>query len=133
MVKDARGALKAGNLYPGQEISVDHFISSVKGRLINSKGKESEEKKYKGDCIFTDHSSGYISTSHFLAVFQVMILYSPRRNSNVCAMMLGLFPRSTLVTTDQPSLHRPLLIIWQTFIKFRDLLVLVHITTMESQ
>ena len=36
------GALKKGNLLPGQHVSVDHFICKTKGRLYDSKGKTAE-------------------------------------------------------------------------------------------
>ena len=34
VIKDRAGVLRSGNLLPGQEVSVDHFISSVRGRLF---------------------------------------------------------------------------------------------------
>ena len=47
-------------MFPGQQVSVDHFYSSSKGRLLNTYGKESDDQKYVGGCIFVDHSSGLI-------------------------------------------------------------------------
>ena len=41
-------------------ISVDHFECNPRGRLPHTYGKEREDDKYKGGCIFVDHSSGYI-------------------------------------------------------------------------
>src|SRR5210317_1983839 len=55
-----RNALKTNNLYPGARISVDHFEANPRGRLLFSFGKERTDQKYKGGCIFVDHSSGYI-------------------------------------------------------------------------
>jgi transposase InsO family protein len=54
------GALKIDKMFPGQQVSVDHFYSSSKGRLLNTYGKESDDQKYVGGCIFVDHSSGLI-------------------------------------------------------------------------
>ena len=54
------GLLKKDRLFPGQQISVDHFHSKPHGRLLNTYGKEAMDKKYTGGCIFVDHSSGYI-------------------------------------------------------------------------
>jgi hypothetical protein len=54
------GALKKDKMFPGQQVSVDHFFSSSKGRLIHTYGKEAESQKYMGGCIFVDHSSGLI-------------------------------------------------------------------------
>ena len=59
-IRDRQGILKANNLYPGQEISVDHFICSTKGRLFSSFGKTQDSSLYSGGCIFADHASGSI-------------------------------------------------------------------------
>ena len=59
-VKDRAGVLKQGDLLPGQRVSVDHFASSVKGRLFTSRGKTSDDSMYCGGCIFVDHASSYI-------------------------------------------------------------------------
>lgn len=58
--KEVDGVLKADKLFPGQQVSIDHFHASSKGRLLNTFGKESTDMKYKGGCIFVDHASGYI-------------------------------------------------------------------------
>ena len=43
------GALKKGDLFPGQRISCDHFSSKVPGRLWTSKNKSAE--KYCGGLL----------------------------------------------------------------------------------
>jgi hypothetical protein len=59
-VSDREGVLRQGNLMPGQEVSVDHFICSQRGRLFQTpRGKEAEKDKYCGGCIFVDHASNY--------------------------------------------------------------------------
>ena len=60
VVKDRAGVLRAGNLLPGQEVSVDHFVSSVRGRLFTGYNRGSIEDRYVGGCIFVDHASSYI-------------------------------------------------------------------------
>ena len=61
MVKDKQGVLRAGNLISGQEISVDHFVCSTKGRLFSGFNKSSNDGKlYCGGCIFVDHSSSFV-------------------------------------------------------------------------
>ena len=60
LVKDRAGILKSGNLLPGNEVSVDHFISSVRGRLFEGYNKGYIDDKYIGGCIFVDHASSYI-------------------------------------------------------------------------
>ena len=59
-VSDRDGILRQGNLLPGQEISVDHFMCSQRGRLFQTRGKESDKDKYCGGCIFVDHASNYV-------------------------------------------------------------------------
>ena len=59
-VRDRMNILKADHLLPGQRTSVDHFVCSTKGRLFSSKGKEKDDDKYTGGCIFVDHSSGFV-------------------------------------------------------------------------
>ena len=60
VVRDRAGILKESNILPGAEVSVDHFISSVKGRLFSGYNKGSDDSRYVGGCIFVDHSSSYI-------------------------------------------------------------------------
>ena len=59
-VRDAVGVLKDGHLIPGQQISVDHFLCSTKGRLFTSAGKTADNEMYVGGCLFNDHASGYV-------------------------------------------------------------------------
>jgi hypothetical protein len=42
------------------EQQVNQFVSSSKGRLKDSKGKEPESKKYTGGTIFYDHASAFM-------------------------------------------------------------------------
>ena len=60
VVRDRVGVSKSGNLLPGQEVSVDHFISSVRGRLFEGYNRGRIEDRYVGGCIFVDHASSYI-------------------------------------------------------------------------
>ena len=59
-IKSEAGALKQDDLFPGKRISVDHFESNPKGRLLHTFGKEASDSKFKGGCIFVDHCSGYV-------------------------------------------------------------------------
>lgn len=63
-VRDREGALRNNNLLPGQEVSVDHYICSTKGRLLDSRGKTKDEQMYSGGCIFVDHASNYVHVEH---------------------------------------------------------------------
>jgi hypothetical protein len=60
IIKDRAGIQSQGNLLPGQEICVDHFICSTKGRLFTSKGKSKDDDMYSGGAIFVDQASGHI-------------------------------------------------------------------------
>lgn len=59
------GALKDGQLRPGNKVSADHFESRLKGRTYSSYGKTTSDQ-YVGGCIFVDHMSGYIHVEHKL-------------------------------------------------------------------
>ena len=58
--KDQSGAMKVDKLFPGQQVSVDHFVCNPKGRLLHTYGKESNSEKYCGGCIYVDHGTGLI-------------------------------------------------------------------------
>jgi hypothetical protein len=60
IIKDRAGVLKQDNLLPGQEVSVDHFICSTKGRLFTGYNKGNNSSRYCGGCIFCDHASGFL-------------------------------------------------------------------------
>lgn len=55
-------SIRANDLRAGQQVSIDHFSVTQKGRLFDSYGKTSSENLYTGGCIFYDHGSEYIST-----------------------------------------------------------------------
>jgi hypothetical protein len=66
VVKDRAHALKTDNFLPGQRISVDHFICSIRGHLLTSADKTKlDDEMYTGGCIFVDqHASGFIFVEH---------------------------------------------------------------------
>ena len=53
-----------GNLLPGQEVCVDHFICSNQGRLFTSRGASKESDMYCEGAIFVDQSSAYVHVEH---------------------------------------------------------------------
>ncbi|MBQ0718535.1 MAG: hypothetical protein KBT64_15090, partial [Sulfitobacter litoralis] len=59
-IKDRAGILRNHNLLPGQEVSVDHFVCSEKGRLFTSRGRTDDKDMFSGGCIFADHGSNLI-------------------------------------------------------------------------
>ena len=58
-VHESEGALKRDQVFPGQEVSADHFACNPKGRLPTGYGKEVLDKKYSGGCILVDSASSY--------------------------------------------------------------------------
>ena len=59
----AEKVLSKETLFPGQKVSMDHFIVSTPGRLWTSRGSESHDRMFKGGVIFVDHASGYVFVS----------------------------------------------------------------------
>ena len=57
-------ALRRNDLFPGQQVSVDHFVSRVNGRTYESRGNPPPESMYGGGCIFVDHATGHISVQY---------------------------------------------------------------------
>lgn len=57
---DKEMAIRKGNIQPGEMVSIDQYISSIPGRLPNTRGKESKKEKFIGGTLFVDHASGYI-------------------------------------------------------------------------
>ena len=60
VVPEQVDALKVDRLFPGQQVSVDHFCANPKGRLVATFGKEPEKNKCVGGAIFVDHASGCV-------------------------------------------------------------------------
>ena len=59
-VREHRNALKKDDFFPGQKVSVDHFVCSTRGRLPHTYGKEDPKTQYVGRALFTGHASGFI-------------------------------------------------------------------------
>ena len=57
---DDEALLKTDALLAGARIFCDHFECRPKGRRLHTYGKEPDEKKFKGGCIFVDAASGLI-------------------------------------------------------------------------
>ena len=57
-------ALKRENLKPRDAVSLDHYESSVRGRWLETRGREAEHNKYCGGTIMVDHATGYVKTYH---------------------------------------------------------------------
>jgi hypothetical protein len=84
IVHDWQGVLCSSNLLPGQEISVDHFVCSTKGRLFNSRGKSADKDLYCGGCIFVDHAGGFVSIEFQSSLSSHATLASKVSFENMC-------------------------------------------------
>ena len=73
------GGLSKEHLRFGSKISTDQFVSSVKGRRFDSKGKEPDGQKYSGGTIYVDVSSGYIEVFPQVSLKASETIQSKRR------------------------------------------------------
>lgn len=58
------GSLSFDVSRPGELVSVDHYESAIRGRLLSTRGREDETTKHCGGTIFYDHYSGFVSVHH---------------------------------------------------------------------
>ena len=94
-VKDEADVLKAGNLHPGQKVSADHFVCSMKGCLFDSSGKTKEDNMYSEGCIFVDHSSGYAHVE-FQCHLNTHETLKAKTNFENCCRDVGAIPQEYL-------------------------------------
>ena len=59
-------AIKKEHLYPGPQVSMDHFKVTNHGRCYTSRGKRHSNMMYSGDCIFVDHTRGFVHIEHMV-------------------------------------------------------------------
>jgi len=53
----AQGAITKNNLVPGDLVSMDHMVIKQPGRRFESRGRESDDKMFRGGTIFVDAAS----------------------------------------------------------------------------
>ena len=63
-VKDAPSSLRNDILDPGQEVSVDHLVSSVPGRTYEGFGKGHKTQMFRGSALFVDNATSYTYVHH---------------------------------------------------------------------
>ena len=63
-ISTTNGSLKRDTLFPGEEISVDHYVCSTLGRLYTGFGKGSDSQMYKGGSLFVDNATSYVHVEH---------------------------------------------------------------------
>jgi hypothetical protein len=61
---DHIGALKEGQLNPGDTVFTDQLESRVRGRLLHTAGREQESDRFCGSSVFVDAASGYVHIEH---------------------------------------------------------------------
>lgn len=61
---ESTGALKEGQLKPGQRVFTDQLESRVRGRRLHTAGREQESDRFCGSSVFVDAASGYIHVEH---------------------------------------------------------------------
>ena len=96
VVRDRKGNLKDGPLVPVQQVSVDHFLSSTKGRLFTSAGKSLDAELYTGGCLFNDHASGFIHVefqTHLVTSHETLMA---KENFELMCCDHGVIPQSYL-------------------------------------
>jgi transposase InsO family protein len=60
--EDREMALRSNDLLPGQRVSVDHYVSTHKGRQYVNRG--SHPSDFCGGALFVDHATGRIAVHH---------------------------------------------------------------------
>ena len=61
---ETKGSLVQGQLVPGDRVFTDQLESRVRGRLLNTTGREAGKDKYCASSIFCDAASSYIHVEH---------------------------------------------------------------------
>ena len=70
--------LSAGQLEPGALVFMDHYESSLRGRLMSTRGREPKRLQYVGGTIFVDAATGLIKVYHQASLATVDTLRSKR-------------------------------------------------------
>ena len=100
VIKQEQGALKRNDLFLGQEISIDHYHCNPVGCRLDTYGKECEDKKYKGGCIFVDHATSMVFTQLQTKLNSHETMHAMKTFEDFCAQH-GVIPQSYL--TDNGS------------------------------
>ena len=82
-------------MHPGQEVSVDHLVSSVRGRLYTGFGKTIASSMFEGSAIFVDHASGFVHAEHQTGMTTHDTLRSKEKFESICRDY-GVLPQSYL-------------------------------------
>ncbi len=94
-IRDRAGVLKAENLVPGQQVSIDHFICGTKGRLFSSAGRSLNSDMFAGGCLFIDHASNFVHVE-FQKHLNTHETMKAKQNFELMARDSGVIPQSYL-------------------------------------
>lgn len=72
------GILRDSDLLPADKVSMDHYESSVRGRLPDKRGRERDHQRYCGGTIFVDHASSAVYVYHQVSLGAAETLKSKR-------------------------------------------------------
>ena len=61
---DHTNVIREDDLQPGDCFSVDQYSAGVRGRLLSSRGRESQQSRWCGGTLFYDHASSKIFVRH---------------------------------------------------------------------
>ena len=81
--------IRAGDLQPGDCVSIDQYESSVRGRRMETRGKERTSHQYCGGTLFYDHASGRIFNQHQVSLSAAETIESFRaleREASTCGV-----------------------------------------------
>jgi hypothetical protein len=92
-IKDRAGVLKADNLLPGQQVSIDHFMCGTKGRLFSSAGRSLNSDMFAGGCLFIDHASNFVHVE-FQKHLNTHETLKAKQNFELMARDSGVIPQS---------------------------------------
>lgn len=84
VVRDRIDSTKTNVLFPGQRVSVDHFVCSARGRLFDGFGKGSDSNKYVGGIMFTDVATGHIWVDFLKHLNTHETLHAVKRYEEMC-------------------------------------------------
>jgi hypothetical protein len=94
-IMDHAGVLKAGNVVPGQQVSIDHFICGTKGRLFSSAGRSLNSDIFAGGRLFINHASNFVHVE-FQKHLNTHETLKAKQNFELMARDSGVIPQSYL-------------------------------------
>ena len=111
------GKISNNILFPGQEVSVDHFVCSTKGRLWTSRGRTQDSDLYHGGALFVDQASKYIHVENQVSLSTHATIEAKMKFERMCSDIGVVVHRNTYRMEAHVSLPRNLINISVPFVK----------------